>query len=947
MDPRDSGLIPSSHLLGSPQGELLLRMIHPDGEPKLIRTAAVKCTVGSAPGCTIRLPRAGVEPVHCVILRGGRQTLVRRWSEGTRLNGHRFTEAPLVLGDRLGVGPIELEVVSDKTPQTTPLARVKHPSAPRPGNAELEDAQIELARRALDLQEKARQLELSRECLRQQRELWYQTQSSLESKTATRIEQMNDEIRHFQQRSVEQQASYDRLTQQLAEANQARDAAIGELDRAGERHKTHRPQQKKLSLRKLTQPDAAPDQSVQDELQQRVRERLTALYDPENVTVRTGHTSHPTRRGPIQVQRQATRRKSARPEPEAQAESQDHEAPRPPSDGDVPRQSPQVHRIGGQTQRAQLHERVRRRLTEQFEPGKAEILPCRQSAKPPPVQTKRGLVKRCQQLTRRVQQLEAICQDYEAPMRSQSNKSKGCSTPAKSAPEKTDAAELQRRMRDRLTQQFEPEKTPLQTSGDQVEPQPQGQTKRRGRRHKKAKPESRPLVEASYPPETRAAEATVKPSAPSPIAQPSQQDYQRLREELDAQRAALQSQQQAWEQERRQIEVQLAEQSQPLRQEHESLRQEQKSLQQEQDSFRLKQESLRQKHDSLRQEQESFRQEQESLRRERKAWEAEVERRAEPQAQPVERLAEERRRSEEQRSGGERRLDQLMKSLTSQPADAAPHEQQNPVQTPKKDAPVSVIDLLAKRQDTAEARAPEPDHDTSPTKRNIDVRPSRSEDADGDEHDATVQEYLNNLLQRSGGQIIPTATTSHKPKPPSEPAEKKPLPQPSQTSAEALPADAEPAAPEEYRPRSAPPELASNYAAMRALANQMARTAIDQSRQSRWLQAVIFKAMIAGGALVATVLFGRLSERLFSLEFLTAGGAAIVGILFALEALVLSNQIRIVSRRTKMGKGDRANPRAGNQFDPDSDSDDPGHPNPEWASLWKARQRKADGGGTN
>jgi hypothetical protein len=884
MDPRDSGPNPSSHLLGSPPGDLLLRLIPPDGQPKVIRTAAVKCTVGSAPSCTIRLPRAGVEPVHCVILRGNRQTLVRCWSEQTRLNGQRFTEAPLVLGDRLGVGPIELEVVSDNTSQSTPLASVRLARAPTPGDAELDGAHLELARRALDLQEKARQLELSHESLRQQREVWFQTQSSLESETAARIEQMNDKMDHLQQRSLEQQARYDRLTQQLAEAIQARDAAIGERAHAREPHKAHPPQQKKLSLRQLAQPSAALDQPVRGEPQRRVR----------------------------------------------------------------------------------------RRLSQQFEPGKAETLPHRKSAKPPPEQSKRELITKCQQLTRRVQPLEAICHDHETPMRSRSNKSKGAAAPAKSAPEKTDATELQRRMRDRLTQQFEPANAPTQTAPEQVESPRQARKKRRGRRDKMARPESQPVAETSSQPEPLTTQSQPQPSAPSPSADESRQDFERLHQELEAQRAVLESHQKAWEQERREIEMQLTKQSQQLCREHESVRQEQKTLRQEQETLRQEQETLRQEQATLRQDQKTFQQAQETLqqeqgtfrkdretfrheqktfgqlqeafRRERKAFEQETEWRAEQKAQQVERVAEERCASEEERSGGERRLDQLVTSLTSQPDDVSPYEQQNPVQTPKKDAPVSVMDLLAKRQDMAEVRSPESDHHASPTKRNIDVRSSASEDRDEDEHDASVQEYLNNLLQRSGGQIIPTPTVSHKSKLPSELAEEKSLPQLSQTPEEPPSTDREPVAPEEYRPRSAPPELASDFAAMRALANQMARGAIDRSRQSRWLQAVIFKVMIAGGALVATILFGRLSERLFSLEFLTAGGAAVVAILFALEALVLGNQIRVVSRRTKMQKADRANPRAGYQLDRGSDEHDHVDGNPQWASLWEARQRKAGGG---
>ena len=37
--------------------------------------------------------------------------MVRSWSPDTRLNGRGFTDAQLLKGDRLSIGPIELEVV--------------------------------------------------------------------------------------------------------------------------------------------------------------------------------------------------------------------------------------------------------------------------------------------------------------------------------------------------------------------------------------------------------------------------------------------------------------------------------------------------------------------------------------------------------------------------------------------------------------------------------------------------------------------------------------------------------------------------------------------------------------------------------------------------------------------------------------------------------------------
>ena len=78
---------------------------------QIVRLRSAKCTIGSSPHCTLRLRAHGVAPVHCLLLRGSAATVVRCWSADTRLNGKSFTDAPLSCGDRLSIGPIELEVL--------------------------------------------------------------------------------------------------------------------------------------------------------------------------------------------------------------------------------------------------------------------------------------------------------------------------------------------------------------------------------------------------------------------------------------------------------------------------------------------------------------------------------------------------------------------------------------------------------------------------------------------------------------------------------------------------------------------------------------------------------------------------------------------------------------------------------------------------------------------
>ncbi|MBN2022164.1 MAG: hypothetical protein JW809_05175 [Pirellulales bacterium] len=102
----------------APVGPLVLRIRGTSRDGQLVRIRSRKCTIGSAPDCTLRLDAYGVGPLHCLILRGRRTTLVRRWGPDTLLNGSTFADAELRPGDRLRVGPVELEVL-----QTTGVTR--------------------------------------------------------------------------------------------------------------------------------------------------------------------------------------------------------------------------------------------------------------------------------------------------------------------------------------------------------------------------------------------------------------------------------------------------------------------------------------------------------------------------------------------------------------------------------------------------------------------------------------------------------------------------------------------------------------------------------------------------------------------------------------------------------------------------------------------------------
>ncbi len=95
----------------SSSGDFVLRICGSSRNGQIVRLKSTKCTIGSGPQCTLRLRAAGVGPLHCLLLRGRTGTIVRCWSPDTRLNHQAFSDAVLSPGDRLGIGPIELEVL--------------------------------------------------------------------------------------------------------------------------------------------------------------------------------------------------------------------------------------------------------------------------------------------------------------------------------------------------------------------------------------------------------------------------------------------------------------------------------------------------------------------------------------------------------------------------------------------------------------------------------------------------------------------------------------------------------------------------------------------------------------------------------------------------------------------------------------------------------------------
>lgn len=230
--------IPSfPHTTDKPIGDLTLRFCG-DDQPEL-RLRSRKCTVGAGPQCTLRLRAPAVEPIHCLIVRGGERTVIRNWSQTTRHNGQRFDDATLTVGDRLSFGPWEFEVV-DLGYAAAPMAPVES------RDVGLASTDIELDRERQSLETQRRQVadqataledqlfELHRQTvqLQQQREQLaadqqaWRTECGQRENAATEWDARAEELRREQ---AQLQAEVDALQrqQQRLEQQQLRDREAG------------------------------------------------------------------------------------------------------------------------------------------------------------------------------------------------------------------------------------------------------------------------------------------------------------------------------------------------------------------------------------------------------------------------------------------------------------------------------------------------------------------------------------------------------------------------------------------------------------------------------------------------------------------------------------------------------------------------------------------------
>ena len=212
--------------------DLVLRICNSSRAGQVLRLRSDKCTIGSGPRCTLRLRARAVQPLHCLVVRGPRANVVRCWGPDTRLNGRRFTDAPLVAGDRLSIGPVELEILGVQAPAPPAAAQASPPAPPPHGPAgETSDAErkrLDAERSALDAERK--RLDAERSALDAERTEFDQQRQQAQSRLAE-TQAMRHEFEQQRHRWEIQKAAAETELNQRARQLDARAAQIEEAQK--------------------------------------------------------------------------------------------------------------------------------------------------------------------------------------------------------------------------------------------------------------------------------------------------------------------------------------------------------------------------------------------------------------------------------------------------------------------------------------------------------------------------------------------------------------------------------------------------------------------------------------------------------------------------------------------------------------------------------------------
>lgn len=141
-EPRAGADRASANRAGATTGRIQLRLC---ASGQLIELPPVKATIGSSPRCNVRIERPGVQPLHCLISESAGGLRVRSWAVNTTLNGKTFDESKLGIGDCLGLGTVELQIVDSAAEYDQ--AQLKPESVtPTPTMPAVSNEQIRVAR---------------------------------------------------------------------------------------------------------------------------------------------------------------------------------------------------------------------------------------------------------------------------------------------------------------------------------------------------------------------------------------------------------------------------------------------------------------------------------------------------------------------------------------------------------------------------------------------------------------------------------------------------------------------------------------------------------------------------------------------------------------------------------------------------------------------------------
>jgi hypothetical protein len=377
-------------------GDLILQVRGSSHNGQVVRIRSGKCSIGSAPQCTLRLVAGNVQPVHCLILRGPRTTLVRRWAADTRLNGRAFTDAELAAGDRLSIGPIELEVIQTGPSLPTGLAQQRSPGArpserpteantgirtlerspdhPRLGEVLSAQTQQRLNQRAQEIEAGQTELAAQRTALDEERRRWEADRNQAESADAeAHRAELQSQHAELQQERAGWEAERTEIQQRLNQ--RAQEIEAGQTELAAQRTVLEEDRRRwEADRNQAASADAeahrAELQSQHAALQQEragweaERTEIQQRLDQRAQEIEAGQTELAAQRTALEEDR---RRWEADRNQAASAEAEAHRAELQSQHAEL-----QQERAGWEAERAEIQQRLDQRAQE-IEAGQTEL----------------------------------------------------------------------------------------------------------------------------------------------------------------------------------------------------------------------------------------------------------------------------------------------------------------------------------------------------------------------------------------------------------------------------------------------------------------------------------------------------------------------------------------------------------------------------------------------